>query len=103
MGTITVEDPQGDTHVLNAVEGWPVMQIIRDHGLPIEAACGGACACATCQVIVDDSWVHKLYPARHDEQDKLDDAVADSRRARLSCQIIWSRELDGLRLRLAEV
>ena len=37
MGFIKVNDPEGNTHVLEAVEGWRVMELIREHGLPIEA------------------------------------------------------------------
>ena len=47
---IHVTDQQGKRHSLDAVEGWRVMEIIREHGLDIKAECGGACACATCHV-----------------------------------------------------
>lgn len=29
------------------------MEVCVDHGLPVEAACGGQCACTTCHVILD--------------------------------------------------
>jgi ferredoxin len=54
MGVINVIDTSGRTHELEAVEGWRVMEIIREHGLPMQGTCGGACACATCHVVVDD-------------------------------------------------
>ena len=59
---IYVTDPDGTEHALDAVEGWRVMEIIRDHGLPIKAECGGACACATCHVYVDEAWLDKIAP-----------------------------------------
>lgn len=102
MGIINVTDQSGHTHALEAIEGWPVMQIIRDHGLDIEAICGGACECATCHVVVDEEWADKLYPKRFDEEDKLDMVPNLYDSSRLSCQIIWSRELDGLSLTLAD-
>ena len=47
MSYIFVTDRDGREHRLDAVEGWRVMEIIREHGLPVEAACGGSCECAT--------------------------------------------------------
>ena len=49
---VTVHMPDGTSHRLEALEGWRVMEVIRDWGLPIKAECGGACACATCHVWV---------------------------------------------------
>ena len=48
------------------------MELIRLHGLPIEAICGGACACATCHVHVAPEWAERLHPARDDEEAMLD-------------------------------
>lgn len=85
---------------LDAVEGWRVMEIIRDHGFPIIAECGGACACGTCQVEVDPQWTAKLHEPREDEIDMLDRNYAGEW-SRLSCQLIFTPELNGLRLRIA--
>jgi len=53
---IFVTDPQGKEHELEALEGWRVMEIIKDYGLPLKAECGGACCCATCHVYVSEEW-----------------------------------------------
>ena len=53
---------KGTRHTLEALEGWRVMEVIRDWGLDIKAECGGACACATCHVYVAPEWVGKLIP-----------------------------------------
>jgi ferredoxin, 2Fe-2S len=98
---IHVTDRDGREHALDAIEGWRVMEIIRDHGLPIKAECGGACACATCHVYVDPDWVPKLAEPREDEIDMLDEAFLVEDNSRLSCQIIFAPELDGLRVKLA--
>jgi ferredoxin, 2Fe-2S len=100
MGFIKVNDPDGNAHVLEAVDGWRVMEVIREHGLPIEAVCGGACACATCHVHLSPDWTQRVHPARDDEEAMLD-AVPDTRpTSRLSCQIIWDEHLDGLEVTL---
>ena len=101
MGVIKVRDPKGETHVLEAVEGWRVMELIRLHGLPIDAICGGACACATCHVHVSPEWATRLHPARDEEEAMLDSLPVTEPTSRLSCQLIWDQHLDGLEVTLA--
>lgn len=98
---IHVTDQDGKEHELEGIEGWRVMEIIKDYGLPIKAECGGCAACATCHVYVADEWLEKLHPMRDDEQDLLDTAPDVTDNSRLSCQILMSEELDGLKLTLA--
>lgn len=97
---IYVTDLDGVEHTLEAVEGWRVMEIIREHGLPIKAECGGCCACATCHVYVDEMWAEKLVAMREDEEEMLDEAIELRENSRLSCQIIMSEMLDGLKVQL---
>jgi ferredoxin, 2Fe-2S len=98
---IYVTDLDGQEHKLEGVEGWRVMEIIRDYGLPIKAECGGACACATCHVYVAKDWVDRIAPKRDEEEDMLDEARDVRENSRLSCQIIMSEELNGLCVTLA--
>jgi 2Fe-2S ferredoxin len=101
MPSITVTDREGVEHVLDATPGWSVMEIIREAGLPIEAACGGCCACATCHVYVDESWLTKLEEPQPDENMMLDEAFQVQDNSRLSCQIRFGEELNGLKVELA--
>ncbi|HVZ53819.1 MAG TPA: 2Fe-2S iron-sulfur cluster-binding protein [Pseudolabrys sp.] len=98
---IHVTDHDGAEHELEALPGWRVMEIIRDWELPIKAECGGACACATCHVYVGEDWLDRLPELSDDELDQL--AILKDRRAnsRLSCQVLMSEELDGIRVALA--
>tara|TARA_R110002124_G_scaffold129483_1_gene290981 strand:+ start:275979 stop:276290 length:312 start_codon:yes stop_codon:yes gene_type:complete len=98
---IIVTDFDNKEHHLEAIEGWRIMEIIRDYGLPIKAECGGACCCATCHVYVDEDWIDKIPDARDDELDMLDQAVDIEDNSRLSCQLIMCEALDGIRLKLA--
>lgn len=98
---ILVTDRDGAEHALEALEGWRVMEIIRDYGLPIKAECGGACACATCHVYVDPAWADKLVPPTDEEIEKLDEAFLLKATSRLSCQILMREEFDGLQVTLA--
>jgi 2Fe-2S ferredoxin len=98
---IYVTDQEGVEHTLDAIEGWRVMEIIKDHDLPLKAECGGACCCATCHVYVHEDWWDKLYEMREEEEDMLDEAMEVKDNSRLSCQILMSEELNGLRLTIA--
>lgn len=98
---IYVTDFDGTEHALAALDGWRVMEIIRDHGLPIKAECGGACSCATCHVYVDPVWLDKI-PAKHEEEEDMLDAAVDVHdNSRLSCQIIMNPGLNGLKVAMA--
>ena len=102
---IHVTDPQGNTAELPALEGFRVMEIIRDwsseSGIGIKAECGGACACATCHVHVDAEWIDRLPEMRDDEEERLDEAFHVDDSSRLSCQLIMSEALDGLRVAIS--
>ncbi|HEX2654808.1 MAG TPA: 2Fe-2S iron-sulfur cluster-binding protein [Xanthobacteraceae bacterium] len=98
---VYVVDHGGREHVIEALEGWQLMAVIRDWGLGLKAECGGACACATCHVYVDQAWVDRLHPPHPEETDRLDDAFAVESNSRLACQILLSPAIDGLRVTLA--
>jgi 2Fe-2S ferredoxin len=100
--TLHVIDQDGTERTLPALAGWRVMEIIRDHDMPIRAECGGSCACATCHVYVDAQWRDKI-PAASDDEDYMLDSVDgfDAQRSRLSCQILMTDALDGLTVTLA--
>ncbi len=98
---VLVTDREGNDHPLEGLEGWRLMEVIRDYGLPIKAECGGACACATCHVYVDEAWQEKLVPATDEEIEMLDQAFDVEPNSRLSCQIILKPEFEGLHVTLA--
>jgi len=98
---IIATDRQGKEHMLEGRDGWSVMEILRDGGLDIAAECGGACACATCHVYVNGDWLEKLPPRSEGETDMLDMALAVEPNSRLSCQIVCSEALDGIKVTIA--
>ena len=101
MGIINVTDRDGKLHQLSAEYGLKIMEIIRDAGLDIEAACGGCCACATCHIYVDNEWVSKLNPKDEDEESMLDQAFEIKENSRLGCQIEFDEDLNGIIVELA--
>lgn len=98
---LIVAMPDGKEQVLEGTNNWQVMEIIKHAGIPIRAECGGACACATCHVYVDEAWVSKLPERKPEETDMLDMALEVRDTSRLSCQIVFGPELDGLKVTIA--
>jgi len=99
---IIARDRKGQEHIVEGNEGWTVMEALRDAGLPIAAECGGACACATCHVFVDEAWFEKTGGPSDMEEDMLDFAFDVRSSSRLSCQIKVTDALDGLIVRVPE-
>lgn len=99
---IHVNVPGGQRHTLEAPEGYRVMEVIRDYGLPIKAECGGACACASCHVKVADEWTDRVVAPHDEELGKLDEIPTVTDQSRLSCQILTDPSIDGLEVELAE-
>jgi 2Fe-2S ferredoxin len=87
----------GTRYELDGENASTVMETAINSGVPgIEAECGGACACATCHVYVDEAWAEKTGEPEPMEEDMLDFAYDVRPTSRLSCQIRVSEELDGL-------
>jgi len=89
----TVECPEYNT-VMEASKYYSEASYIEN----IDAECGGACACATCHVIVDEKWIDKVGKPKGDsaEQELLDYEPKATENSRLSCQITLDNKLDGL-------
>jgi 2Fe-2S ferredoxin len=97
MAKITYIDSDGTTRTVDAEVGSTVMEAAIKNNVPgIEAECGGACACATCHVYVDEAWVVKTGEPSPMEEDMLDFAYDVRPTSRLSCQIKVTEDLDGL-------
>lgn len=102
MGTLVVKDKAGNVVEADAMEGVSVMENIVDLDNSVDAVCMGALCCATCHCYVDEEWAEKL-PPRSDDENYLLEALNsfDEKRSRLSCQIKYSEELDGMKLEVA--
>jgi 2Fe-2S ferredoxin len=103
MAKITYIDFGGTARTLEVRNGLSVMEGAVKNNVPgIDADCGGACACATCHVYVDEAWREKTGTASAMEESMLDFAQNVEPNSRLSCQIKVSDALDGLVVRMPE-
>jgi len=97
MARITFIGTDGTRYETDAENGSTVMENAIRNGVPgIEAECGGACACATCHVYIDENYRAVTGEAEPMEEDMLDFAYDVRPSSRLSCQIRVSDELDGM-------
>ncbi len=103
MAKITYIQPDGAEQTIEAKAGWSVMEgAIKNRIRGIDADCGGACACATCHVYVDEAWRDKTGKPSAMEESMLDFAEEVEPNSRLSCQIKVTDALDGLIVRLPQ-
>ena len=103
MAKITYIEFNGTEHVVDVKNGLSVMEGAVKNNIPgIDADCGGACACATCHVYVDEAWREKTGKASTMEESMLDFAQNVEPNSRLSCQIKVTDALDGLIVRMPE-
>lgn len=103
MAKITYIEFNGKPHVVEVKDGWSVMKGAVHNSIPgIVAECGGACACATCHVYVDEAWRDRLKPIQDVEREMIEFAADVRENSRLACQITARPELDGLTVRMPE-
>ncbi len=102
MPKLIVVTREGEEREVTGESGLSVMEVIRDNGFDeLLALCGGCCSCATCHVHVDPEFAAKLPPMSEDENDLLDSSDHRNEYSRLSCQIPFGPDLDGLRVTIA--
>ena len=103
MPKITFIEHSGKKQTIEVENGLSVMEGAIQNDIPgIEADCGGSMACATCHVYVEEKWLDKLPKAEEGEIDMIDMAFDPKKNSRLSCQLIVSDELDGLKVTTPE-
>ena len=96
MPRMTFIEADGTRREVDAPEGLSVLEIAHKNKIDLEGACEGSLACSTCHVVIEPQWYDKLKDASEDEEDMLDLAFGLTETSRLGCQIIMSKDLDGL-------
>ncbi|HEX2492629.1 MAG TPA: 2Fe-2S iron-sulfur cluster-binding protein [Steroidobacter sp.] len=102
MAHIHLTDIYGVEHDIQAQTGATLMEILRQYEFGVTASCGGFCSCATCHVYVDPAWAPRLKQMHSDESDLITMLTTyNPKTSRLSCQVKFTEELDGIRLTVA--
>ncbi|SMY27064.1 unnamed protein product [Zymoseptoria tritici ST99CH_1A5] len=98
---VTFIDKDGQESTFEVADGDNLLDIAQANDLEMEGACGGSCACSTCHVIVkDEDTYDKMEEPSDDENDMLDLAFGLTETSRLGCQVVMSKEIDGLVVKL---
>ena len=100
MPKVTFIDRDGNRIKVDAPVGLSLLEIARKHDIDVEGACEGSLACSTGHVIVDPEDFERLEEPTEDEEDMLDLATCLTSTSRLGCQIILSKELEGMEVTL---
>ena len=102
MPKIHVIDSEGEEHTVEGQVGLSLMESLRDLDNGVLALCGGMCSCATCHCYIEELWSTKLGECSDDEQELLEDLDSfKEEQSRLSCQVEFSDEMDGIRVEIA--
>ena len=64
-----------------------ILDVALNHGLELEHACGGNCACTTCHVVVRQGEAN-LSEMEDDEADRVEQAADLTLHSRLGCQSV---------------
>ncbi|XP_026748422.2 adrenodoxin-like protein 1, mitochondrial [Galleria mellonella] len=108
------KDPKSEDEVVNVVYidkngervnvrgkvGDNVLYLAHRYGIEMEGACEASLACTTCHVYVNYEHLDKLPPSEEKEDDLLDMAPFLKENSRLGCQIVLTKELEGIELTL---
>ena len=70
-----------------------LLEIALGHGVEVDHACGGVCACSTCHIIVREGFDSCNEPGDA-EEDQLDEAYGLTATSRLACQCIPNGKQD---------
>lgn len=102
MPNIIITDEDGSKETLHYKSGDILMEVLRERGYDnLIALCSGCCACATCQVYIDDDWFGKLPKIEEAEDEMLESSDTRQSNSRLSCQIELDDSMSGLSLTIA--
>eukprot|EP01101_Sappina_pedata_P008525 TRINITY_DN4751_c0_g1_i1.p2 TRINITY_DN4751_c0_g1~~TRINITY_DN4751_c0_g1_i1.p2 ORF type:complete len:162 (-),score=52.04 TRINITY_DN4751_c0_g1_i1:102-587(-) len=100
---VTFIDRQGKSIPLKAKVGDNVLYLAHRHAIELEGACEASCACSTCHVYVDEDHLDLIPEPTEEEDDMLDQAPSLKSNSRLGCQIILTKEMDGIILQMPRI
>src|ERR1700752_1641999 len=101
MALLRVVDRDGIEHEVDGKTGLKVMENLRELDYGVAAICGGMCSCATCHVYVDPDWQARRPGGKGAGREVLGQLKHYRDNSRLSCQLEFTPELAGLRVRIA--
>ena len=104
MPKVTFINPDESRVELDVPVGTSLMRAATAHGIEgIVGDCGGGLTCATCHVLVEETFLPDTPPITPNEEQMLDfTAMGRQPNSRLSCQLVMTEALDGLVVPIAD-
>ena len=93
---------EGEEVEVDAEIGKSLLEVAHANEIDLEGACDGSLACSTCHLILTQEVFDSLDPPEEEEEDMLDLAFDLTDTSRLGCQIIVTKELDGMVARIPD-
>eukprot|EP00793_Prasinoderma_coloniale_P006823 PRCOL_00001654-RA len=94
--SVTFVERDGERVTVDVLTGMSLLEAAHKHDIELEGACEGSLACSTCHIVLEDEYYDKLEEPDDDENDMLDLAFGLTETSRLGCQVIATKELDGM-------
>ena len=86
----------------NIEEGKTILDLSKQESFDIEGSCDGSMACSTCHILIHEDWISKLPEPCVDEKEMLFLLTNCKKNSRLGCQIVITRNLNGLQFSIPE-
>ncbi|XP_065088087.1 adrenodoxin-like protein 1, mitochondrial [Ochlerotatus camptorhynchus] len=99
---VTYIDKDGKRMPVRGKVGDNALYLAHRYGVEMEGACEASLACTTCHVYVLGGYVDRLPPSEEKEDDLLDMAPFLKENSRLGCQIVLTKELEGIEMQLPQ-
>ena len=99
---VTFVTPEGEDIECDAPLGDNMLDVAHDNDVELEGACGGEMACSTCHVILEQDVYDELPEPEEEEEDMLDLALGLTDTSRLGCQILATKEIEGMRMTIPD-
>ncbi|XKL59888.1 hypothetical protein PGB90_000904 [Kerria lacca] len=93
---VTFIDKNNNKFTVKGKIGDNLLYLAHRYNVDLEGACEASLACTTCHCYVSFDYLQKLKEPNEEEEDLLDMAPFLKENSRLGCQIILTKELDGI-------
>ncbi|EFC47363.1 ferredoxin [Naegleria gruberi] len=98
---ISFVDPKNNlSKSVKAPIGENILAVAHANDIDLEGACEASLACSTCHVYIQDEFFEKMPEPEEEEEDMLDLAYGLAHNSRLGCQVIVSKDMEGMTVTL---
>ena len=97
---IFINTREGTEHVVDAKIGDNLLSVAHANKIDLEGAWEASLACSTCHIILEDDIYDDLEYPWDEEDDLLDLAYGLIMTSRLGCQVLVTKEMEGMKVKI---